>query len=84
MWISTGRRELNRGAAHSVSTRQRANGEDLVCAELFNVRFRNGYDGDRLSHRIEDLQNATLLASLRMPDVIDQDRHVALSELMLG
>jgi hypothetical protein len=48
------------------------------------VRLGHRHDRDRLSEGVEDLQNASRLATLRMGDMIDQHSHISLPEVVLG
>jgi hypothetical protein len=48
------------------------------------VRLGDRHDRDRLSESVEDLHNASRLATLGMSDIIDQHSHVSRSEVVLG
>jgi hypothetical protein len=63
---------------------ERANSQDFVWTEPLDVRLSDGHNSDGLPQRVEDLQNAPLLAALRVLDVVDQDGYVSPPERGVG
>jgi hypothetical protein len=63
--------------------RERAHGEDFVCAQRLDGVFRDRDDTDRFTQRIEEFQHTSSRTGGGMFDEIDHRRDVAGAKPML-